>query len=158
MTGDRQALLAACLENMGDDAPWGAYADWLGENGLLAEEALVRARLTWPPVTIGPDPTWLDDDEPKPPAWRTIPLLDDYDWRQAFGFAGEPGTEAGGRPPTKAAPTLDVDTGPFARAHVAEVIAHRDGERDERNWVCVGRLWDGRWFVVDAGCDYTGWD
>ena len=23
---------------------------------------------------------------------------------------------------------------------------------------CFGRLWDGRWFALSAGCDNTGWD
>jgi uncharacterized protein (TIGR02996 family) len=152
MTPDREALLAACLDRLDDDAPWGAYADFLHEAGDYAEEALVRERLTWPVTSEGLN-LWEDD-----PARlvRMLPMLEDYDWRQAFGCAGEPGVELVGGP-TRAAPTLTTDPSPFTRAHVALVVASRDGERDEKNWVCVGRLWDGRWFVVDAGCDYTGW-
>lgn len=33
-----------------------------------------------------------------------------------------------------------------------------DGENDGEEWLCVGRLKDGRWFILSAGCDYTGWD
>ncbi len=31
-----------------------------------------------------------------------------------------------------------------------------DGSDMEWRW--IGRIPDGRWFLVEAGCDYTGWD
>lgn len=50
-----------------------------------------------------------------------------------------------------------VDKDPFNREDVAFVVAQAEGEADEDDWVCFGRLWDGRWFALAAGCSYTGW-
>jgi hypothetical protein len=80
-----------------------------------------------------------------------------YDWREAFGFAGEPNTyQTPSVHPAK--PGDDVTLTSFTRADVAEVVALDEGENDGRPWLCVGRLHDGRWFALDAGCCYTGWD
>ena len=46
----------------------------------------------------------------------------------------------------------------FTRADVKRIIAVVDGESDGPDWVCVGKLQDGRFFVASGGCDYTGWD
>ena len=46
---------------------------------------------------------------------------------------------------------------PFGRSDVAFVAAVAEGQNDGPNWVCVGKLLRGEWFVVAAGCDYTGW-
>ncbi|SFA91025.1 hypothetical protein SAMN05216312_102183 [Cohnella sp. OV330] len=88
--------------------------------------------------------------------------LDDYSWREAFGYAGkEQGTFATyqGIEPVKvvqfAAP---VSTEPFDREDVAEIIAMSDGENDGPNWIGIFKLKDGRYASIDAGCDYTGWD
>ena len=48
--------------------------------------------------------------------------------------------------------------GPLAWADVREIVAQSEGERDERDWIAVGWLHDGRAFFLAAGCDYTGWD
>lgn len=88
-----------------------------------------------------------------------LELLDDYDWREAFGYAGEPatcGTSAANVIPTLDCP--DIDTSHFSREDVAEVLYSAAGENDEEPWLCVGRLTDGRYFALEAGCDYTGWD
>ena len=45
----------------------------------------------------------------------------------------------------------------FPVADVQKVIACRDGENDERNWVLIALLKDGRTGIVIAGCDYSGW-
>lgn len=87
--------------------------------------------------------------------------LDDSDWREAFGYAGEPGTEAGDkRHPerTICAEDAAVPLSPFTREDVAEIIGMAPGENDGPAWVIAGRLTDGRWFYLEAGCDYTGWD
>lgn len=85
------------------------------------------------------------------------PELEGDDWKEAFGYAGE--SEAyGGGVPSEAVAGMGVSTAPFARVDVAEVLATAEGENDGPNWLCVGRLNDGRWFALNAGCDYTGWD
>jgi hypothetical protein len=42
-------------------------------------------------------------------------------------------------------------------ADVIRIVAADLGERDEKNWLIVGELKDGRFFSITAGCDYTGW-
>jgi len=85
------------------------------------------------------------------------PELEGYDWKEAFGYAGEPEAHGSGVP-TEAVPGSGIATTPFSRVDVAEVLATAEGENDGPNWLCVGKLKDGRWFALDAGCDYTGWD
>ena len=41
---------------------------------------------------------------------------------------------------------------------VKRVVCCDRGYNDEVNWICVVELEDGTYVVVDAGCDYTGWD
>ncbi len=87
------------------------------------------------------------------------PELDSYDWAEAFGYAGEPGTN--GSPNierTVDAEDAAVAVTPFTRADVTEIVAMSEGENDGPPWIIVGRLHDGRWFHIEAGCDYTGWD
>lgn len=43
-------------------------------------------------------------------------------------------------------------------SHVTQVVHAVEGEPDETDWLAVGRWDDGRYFVLEAGCDYTGWD
>jgi hypothetical protein len=62
------------------------------------------------------------------------PYLDNYDWRQAFDHAG-------------ASPD-----------DIAEVLSSDEGENDEADWLMIGKGIDGRYFVLEAGCDYSGWD
>jgi len=82
-----------------------------------------------------------------------IPLtvLQEYDWEQAFLYAN---------PTTNL--KLDgiplVATDPFTTDDVAEIIAKSEGENDGPSWLMLGRLRDSRFFVLEAGCDYTGWD
>lgn len=91
-----------------------------------------------------------------------LEMLDDYDWKEAFGYAGEPGTSAipdqdgvkviatKGRP--------DTPTDWFTRSNVEKIIRYRVGENEGPSWLMMGRLRDGRYFFLNAGCDYTGWD
>ena len=46
----------------------------------------------------------------------------------------------------------------FARDDVKLIKHIREGENDTLEWICIGQLKDGRWFNLEAGCDYTGWD
>ena len=83
--------------------------------------------------------------------------LDDYGWGCAFEYAGEPNADFGS-PNVGAAFGEDIDVSPFGRADVVEIIGIDDGRPDELDWVIAGRLKDGRWFFLTAGCDFTGWD
>lgn len=93
--------------------------------------------------------------------------LDSYDWKEAFGYAGEPGTEAcrvsrGETGPVpkgmSTLPGATVSTAPFTREDVVIILCMSEGENDGPPWVIAGALRDGRWFHLSAGCDYTGWD
>jgi hypothetical protein len=91
------------------------------------------------------------------------------DWRAAFEYAGPPeppdyweaddGVYHGdGEPNVSAVVGSDVPVTGFTRSDVAEVIATDDGENDGPEWLGVFLLRDGRYAVLRAGCDYTGWD
>jgi hypothetical protein len=94
---------------------------------------------------------------------RVIPEeLDSWDWKEAFGYAGEVGT---------CAPTHQDDPAPFAveqggpvsiepvsRWMVKRIIALSEGEPDGAAWLGFFELLDGRFLFLEAGCDYTGWD
>lgn len=99
-------------------------------------------------------------------------MIEDYDWQQVFAYAGK-GTvpDASGFEPTNYATehtrvpigrcegaSADIGTDPFDLNDVDEVLAADAGENDERDWITVARLKDGRIAFVFAGCDYTGWD
>lgn len=62
-------------------------------------------------------------------------LKADSDWQEAFHYAEG-----------------------FAIDDVAEVRNAVEGENDGDEWIVWGKLKDGRWFYLKAGCDYTGWD
>ena len=83
-------------------------------------------------------------------------MREDYDWLEAFGFAGAKGVCNERLPEAIPGETCSVD--PFSIGSVAEVYGSVEGEADVSNWVCYGRLHDGRYFALSAGCDYTGWD
>ncbi len=61
-------------------------------------------------------------------------LKEDYDWKEAFGFA------------------------PFNIDDVSRIIAADCGENDGESWVAVVKLKSGQFGFIDAWCDYTGWD
>lgn len=85
----------------------------------------------------------------------SVPEIAGYDWREAFSYAGEPG--CGSPNVGRAKPTDTVSTDPFRRCDVVAVVAKDEGNNDGPDWLCMGRLLDGRWFALKAGCDYTGW-
>ncbi len=87
------------------------------------------------------------------------PELDNHDWREAFGYAGEEGTS--GSPDVRPAfpPHIaEYNLTPFTREDVKEICGIKEGANDEEAWRIYGRLKDGRWFYLEASCDYTGWD
>ena len=61
-------------------------------------------------------------------------ILDDYDWKEAHGFAS------------------------WGSADVESIIAMDEGENDGANWLMVVKLKNGKFGFLSAGCDYTGWD
>ena len=76
--------------------------------------------------------------------------LDSYDWAEAFGYA-----DARHINPV---PGSTASTAAFGRPDVTLLLGLAAGDREGPNWVCAGRLRDGRWFCLRAGCDNTGWD
>jgi hypothetical protein len=69
----------------------------------------------------------------------------DYGWRCAFneadgGYRYSDGTDS---------PIIN---------NITEVIAAVEGDNDGPDWLMLGKLNDGRYFKLVAGCDYTGWD
>ena len=82
-------------------------------------------------------------------------FLNDYDWGEVFAFAGG----GGSNPPEicvvmgdKCPATL------FSRKDVKVIYGSRAGENDEYEWLIWGKLNDNRYFYIEAGCDYTGFD
>ena len=73
--------------------------------------------------------------------WRSS-----YDWQSAFEYASIIRTAS------------ECSKDGFGMHDVAEVLAWSEGENDGPSWLMVGKLNDGRYFFLDAGCDYTGWD
>ncbi len=75
--------------------------------------------------------------------------LDDPDWKEAFEYADGPTPVQFGAP---------AETASFTRDDVVEIVAAEEGENDGADWLGVFHLSDGRYAVLRAGCDYTGWD
>jgi len=73
--------------------------------------------------------------------------LESGDWEEAFKYAQSPDAVIGEK----------VALDGFTREGVAEVFNSREGENDEDSWLIWGRLHDGRFFYLEAWCDYTGW-
>lgn len=73
----------------------------------------------------------------------------DYDWTHAFDEALSGGASRCEGFDGSAA--MDV-------ADVATIHRWSEGENDGPPWLAVGELRDGRWFYLEASCDYTGWD
>ena len=86
-------------------------------------------------------------------------MKNDYGWCEAFGYAGDPDTNAC-LEDLEITPVIGSDTPvtPFSLDDVEEIIGSREGENDELEWLAVGKLKDGRYFYLEAKCDYTGWD
>lgn len=83
--------------------------------------------------------------------------FENYDWKEVFGYAGEKPTY--GRPSVvECIPGVEIDTSPFSRSDIEEIYFADEGYNDGPDWVVAGRLKDGRYFGLRAGCDYTGWD
>lgn len=75
--------------------------------------------------------------------------LNTYDWSEAFVYT----KNISGADPTK-----EYDLTPFEVTDVSEVLYADEGENDSASWIIAGILNDGRYFYLEAWCDYTGWD
>ena len=76
-----------------------------------------------------------------------IKELDDYNWAEAFVYAHPISVEI-----------ETVDESSFDREDVKEIFHTFLGENDGEAWKIYGILNDGRYFFLEAWCDYTGWD
>lgn len=76
-------------------------------------------------------------------------LRDDWNWKAAF--------ECAMRDSIVGALGYIGSLAPFGVEDVAEVVASAEGSNDEESWVGAFRLNDGRFALVSAWCDYTGW-
>lgn len=76
-----------------------------------------------------------------------VDLRDSYDWRCAFDEAFDRGYQYR---------KDEADLGEIDG--VVRIVASDEGENDEADWIGVFEMTDGRYLVVRAGCDYTGWD
>ena len=83
--------------------------------------------------------------------------IEDYDWLHVFAYAGE---DDGLASPNISTLTFGekAEIKPFTREDVKKIIAQSEGENDGPSWLIYGQLKDKRWFFIEAGCDYTGWD
>lgn len=76
-------------------------------------------------------------------------LFADHDWQESFEVAMRAGP--------RAVMNYVGDVSSFEIEDIAEVVAHSDGEHDERDWIAALHLKGGRFAFMRAGCDYTGW-
>ena len=87
--------------------------------------------------------------------------LNDFNWANVFSYAGEKSEDVCSNAincgPESAINGDDVDEEPFTREDVTDIFYIEEGEHDEEDWICIGKLKDGRYFSIEAGCDYTGW-
>ena len=77
-----------------------------------------------------------------------IKELEGYDWSEAFEYGY----------PTPAVPMAYIGLDSFTTEDVRSVAGSYEGENDGDSWMVYGELNDGRWFYLEAWCDYTGWD
>ena len=45
----------------------------------------------------------------------------------------------------------------FTLEDIEEVYGSQAGDNDGPSWIAYGKLKNGKYFYVTAGCDYTGW-
>lgn len=80
----------------------------------------------------------------------TIKMLADRysDWEYVFAY---------GKPDTAPGEEKTVSDKAFGREDVKVIHGYANGENDGDPWIMWGMLKDGRFFFIDAWCDYTGW-
>ena len=155
MSYERAQMIAAALSPEGDPR---ILADWLEEHG----DDPTGSRMIRKFCRDTPQDEWHDEYSYFYELLEKLFLpkvLQDTDLRHAFGYAGDSGPYIPGPADIRPAlPNDDVSLAPFTRFDVERVVAYSEGCNDESNWLVAGKLWDGRWFCLSAGCDYTtGW-
>ena len=90
-------------------------------------------------------------------AITTAEMRGDDDWKEAWAYGGARAYHDGPGSPTRCE-GASCSEEPVSASDIVKVIAASEGENDERDWVAVVKLKDGRYAFVEAGCDYTGWD
>ena len=78
---------------------------------------------------------------------NNISVLKSYDWQEAF--------KTGSLRPI---PGDKTPQNTFSVEDVIEIYKIHEGYRDEDSWQIYGHLKDGRYFYLEAWCDYSGWD
>ena len=73
--------------------------------------------------------------------------LEGYNWAEVFKYAN----------PELACPGMTTSTSSFTIEDVEFITDMEEGENDGPDWIMYGKLKDGRYFSIAAGCDYTGW-
>lgn len=95
-----------------------------------------------------------------------LPELNDNDWSTIFGdeeagvctWQGPVCVPAKERETNLEEVHKVLDQHGITRSSVKSIVGIQQGEQDERNWILLAELNDGRYLFVSAGCDYTGWD
>ena len=80
-------------------------------------------------------------------------LQSDSDWAEVFADENSGNVSKD----TEAVGSCSADPPP-TRADVIEILALRNGVRDELGWIGAFLLKDGRFLFAEGSCDYTGWD
>lgn len=83
-------------------------------------------------------------------------LAADFDWQQVFKYAN-PEQHPWGWRPSRPITNSTVSQAPFTPQDVAAILAIKDGQNDGIGWLGIFLLKDGRFALLTAGCDYTGW-
>lgn len=78
--------------------------------------------------------------------------LREHDWTEAFSFANP---NKGAIDPVVTPEAVSLES--FTAEDVVKVLGIAEGENDAEDWIIAGLLADGRYFYLEAGCDYTGW-
>jgi hypothetical protein len=81
--------------------------------------------------------------------------LKDYNWEHIFGDDRDEKYSEGYSAPTHV--RTKEQHREYHRSDVAHIIAIEDGENDGDDWLGVFEMTDGKFLVIRAGCDYTGW-
>lgn len=61
-------------------------------------------------------------------------MIGSYDWKEVFKYADK-----------------------YSCEDVVEIIAYDHGQNEGDDWIGIFKMNDGKFLVINAGCDYTGW-
>lgn len=74
--------------------------------------------------------------------------IENYDWQEAFLC---------GMRDLRCIPNDNTPQNAFDREDVKTILGIYEGQNDGESWRIYGQLNDGRFFYLEAWCDYTGW-